>query len=165
VSDGRAYTADVGRYAIPGVYKQRIQLADLPASPNTNTQFFSPTVTVAANRPVRGALVYVNDIDAGASGITAVNMTFGFGTLGPPVRAMQIATSVDVLGTTPSGGLPGYITPQEDPASYYKGPLFVLPVDSEPFYSIQATGGNLNTLAAFDVTVLVFPTSMLIDVP
>ena len=143
------------------VYKQRVQLADLPAA--TTTGVVAWTTAVPTGSLVIGGALGINaDVDLGASGITVLECALLAG-------QTNVFLTLDVAGALGTGS-PRVLTRENSTGdfpdtAYAKGPVVQTGPLEGVFYQITATGGNLDQLAAFDVTFILLTTTTLITLP
>lgn len=142
------------------VVKQRVQLADLPAATDTGLTGFGNTL--AANTVITGMALYLHaDPTVGASGITGIYVSSGFGNVGLSAGTTLI-TTLDLFGET---GSPKYLDSSTNAADFAAGSVFTRHDTMQPFYQIAATGANLDQLTAFDITLFLFVSSTVLEVP
>jgi hypothetical protein len=138
----------------------RIQLNNLPASTSTGTQFFGPNIP--ADRLVLGGLIYLNQsVNAGASGISSVQVAFGVGGGGRSDN-VQVCADLELIGTP--GPYPRYLHGYTTPNGFLTG-LGAVGVQSQGFYSLSAVGNNLDQLSSFDITLLMVFADFVLPVP
>ena len=134
----------------------RIQLADLVGGTTTGAVPFG--LSIPADRVIMGAFFRLNADPAVALGstIAAINVSVAQGTF-------NLITSLDVFGET---GAPKYLTPFSNSADFTT-PLLVSATAGQPAYQISVTGpgADLDEITAFDITVGVIVSGLLLTVP
>jgi hypothetical protein len=149
VANGGYILVDLDNYGTGGlasavgnqytVIETQVTLADLPAATTSGIVVMG---TVDASRPVIGAFIKLNaDPDVGASGVTALDLSFAYGT-------DNLCVTLDIFGET---GSPKFYSSLTNPSEFNTLP-HVVNATATAVYSIDATGGNLSAMTAFDVT-------------
>lgn len=129
--------------------KLRLQLGDLPAATSTGTTFWGTALPAGAL--FLGASAYFNSaIALGGGGVTAVTLATGLGDNPGGSQIFQVTADVPLQGK----GI-GPISAYSDATDFINGPA-VAGVAQQPYYGLTATGGNLNTLAAFDLSIVYY---------
>lgn len=132
----------------------RIQLVDLGAGTTTGVVSFG--VSIPAERVVLGAFLRLNGNPTSGGTVASIDVSVAQG-------GANLITSLDVFGAT---GAPKYLTPFTDAADFTVPPL-VSATAGQPAYQISVTGpgADLNQITAFDITVGVIVSGLLLTVP
>jgi len=132
----------------------RIQLADLGSGTSTGAVPFG--LSIPADRVIMGAFLRLNANPTSGGTIAAINVAVAQGTF-------NLITSLDVFGET---GAPKYLTPFSNSADFTT-PLLVSATAGQPAYQISVVGpgADLNQITAFDITVGVIVSGLLLTVP
>jgi hypothetical protein len=156
----RSTSASVATYVIVGnagmnvtARQIQVQLADLPAGVTT-TGTLPLGASIPADTLLIGAFVRLNaTTDVGASGITAINVTLGAG-------GTNIITTLDLLAAPPTA--PSYETGAT--TDYHEMPM-PTSLAAIPLYEIVSTGANLDQLVAFDITIYMLVSDLILTAP
>lgn len=132
----------------------RIQLADLGSGTSTGAVPFG--LSIPADRVIMGAFLRLNADPTSGGTVASINVAVAQGT-------SNLITSLDVFGET---GAPKYLTPFSNSGDF-TAPLLVSATAGQPAYQISVTGpgADLNQITAFDITVGVIVSGLLLTVP